>query len=178
MQTTLKSYFGGFRILLSTVCVALIVVLALLWGRSCFWIDHVIGPQSGSLRPQMSSSDGWLTLRYRNDTLSPNQFTGWRRQTTTIEDMETIYRQIEESIKNKPGATFTRPAAPTFQFGWKGSGVFCVPYWLPIIALAGSGFALGWKQDWRFSLKTILLWITLSAVFLTLSVQYFQIFQI
>ncbi|EMI15318.1 membrane protein [Rhodopirellula maiorica SM1] len=122
----------------------------------------------------MGSSDGWLTIRNRNDKLSPDQFTEWTRQSTSVEDMEAIYAQMEESIKNEPGATFSRPT-PKFEFGLADVGVFRTPYWVPIACLGFLAIAWGWRQDWRFSLKTMLIWIAVSAVSLGLAVQFFRI---
>lgn len=174
MNTPQKAFVGSLRVLLSTIGIAAVVLLTLLWARSYWWIDNVIGPQTGSFRPQMASSEGWLTIRYRNEKLAPNQFTKWKRQSTSVENMEAIYAQMEESIKNQPNATFSRPV-PTFQFGRKEAGVFSAPYWLPIAAIGFLAIALGWKQDWRFSLKTMLTWTAVSAVCLVLAVQFFRI---
>ena len=174
MRAQTKSVIGGLRVLLSTICIAGLALFSLMWVRSSSWNDNIIGPQTGSFRPQISSADGWVTIRYHNDQLSPGQFPKWTRQSRSDEQMEAVYKQMEESIKNEPGATFTRPM-PTFNIGWQKDDAFRTPYWLPILTLALLAMAFGWRQDWRFSIKTLLMWISIAALCLGLIVQFFRI---
>jgi len=174
MKSRLSNFVGSIRVLFSAICIASFILLTLLWARSYSWIDNVIGPQYRSYRPQLSSSDGWATLRYCNDNLSPDQFTKWTRQSTSSQQMDKIYRQMEESIKNEPGATFSRPTS-SHSFGWQGVGAFHTPYWLPIAVIGLLAVAFGWKQDWRFSLKTMLTLTTVAAASLALIVKFLRI---
>ena len=161
------------RILLSVICIVVFVLLSLLWVRSYWWIDNVTGPQSGDYRPQLGSSNGWLTVRYRNDKLSPDQIPEWNRQSKTHAEMDAIYEQMEKSIANEPGATFVRPT-PMYHFGWTGVATFRTPYWIPVFVSAGLAVLFGWKQDWRFSISTMLFAFAAGAVVLALIVKFLR----
>jgi hypothetical protein len=74
--------------------------------------------------------------------------------------MEEAYRQMESSIQGT-NATFSRP---TFRFGWKDDWGFQFPYWLPTVLTGILAIAAGWKLPWRFSLRALLVAVTLAAV--------------
>lgn len=173
MNLTQRNTTGNIRMLLSVTCIAVCVLLLLLWVRSYWWIDMVTGPQSGEFRPQIGSSNGWLTLRYRNSQLSTHDFPEWHRQSRTFSDMEKIYQQIEEKIKNEHSATFVRPT-PTYRFGWVNAEVFRTPIWIPAIVSGCLAILFGWKQDWRFSLRTILIVTAVIAAVLSVSVSFLR----
>ena len=173
MESRQSTAIGNTRMTLSVTCAAAFVLLALLWGRSYRYIDNITGPQYGTYRPQIGSSNGWLTVRYRNDKLSPKHFPEWNRQSKTFEEMEAVYQQMELSIANEPGATFVRPT-PTYRFGWAGVAKFRTPYWLPVVISGALAIIFGWKLDWRFSIKMMLLATVGVAVVLALIVKFLR----
>ena len=153
--------YRKLRIAWSAMCGTVCVLLLVLWVRSYWWIDNVIGPPYGSYRFGLASSKGWLTTRYRNGTLSPQAFAKWSWKSQTHADLENAYQQMERSIKGT-NATFKRAA---FQFGWKDDWGIQFPHWVPLI-LCGvlAGFVWIWPSN--FSLRTLLIVITLIGVIL------------
>jgi hypothetical protein len=135
-------------------------VLAL-WVRSCWWSDNVIGPPSGPVRYGMASGNGWLTYRFRNGKLTPQSFPKWTWRSTSAAAMEKVYKQMEDSIKGTPGATFARP---TFAFGWKDDWGFQFPHWIPIAITTIFAIALKPKPRLKFSLADLLVLMTFPAV--------------
>jgi hypothetical protein len=156
--------YRKLRIAWSAVCGILCLLLIALWVRSYWWVDNFIGPSQGAYRFGVASSDGWLTIRYRNGILDPKAFPNWKLKSTSAAAMEKVYKQMEASIKGTPGATFSRPAR---KFGWKDDWGFQFPYWLPV-ASVGVLVTVSWKLPWRFSLRTLLIGMTVVAVVLGL----------
>ena len=181
MESTSTTFFGRTRVFLAAICIAMCILLLAMWVRSHFWLDHLTGPQSGSYRPGLSSTMGWLTIQYRNDKLSPQHYPKWTITSSTHEAMEAVYDQMEKSIENTPGATFIRPSSiPDFHVGWTGDGKIRTPYWLATAILGCSAIVLGYKQDWRISLKTTLLMTAAIAVLIAIAVsvpRFFDVFR-
>ena len=150
------------RIAVTVLSLTACVLLTVLWVRSYWWVENVVGPSRGSFRLGVASSNGWLTVRYRNGKLSPQAFPKWTLQSKSAAEMEEIYQQMEASIKGT-NATFSRP---TFKFGWKDDWGFQLPYWLPMVIIGILAVVVGWKLPWRFSLRTLLIATTLVAVVL------------
>jgi hypothetical protein len=148
------------RIAISVTCGIGCLLFVVLWARSYWWSDNVIGPSRGPSRLGVASGNGWITLRYRNGILEPQAFPQWTRQTVSAAEMEQIYKDMEESIQGT-GATFSRP---TFRFGWKEDWGFQLPCWMPTVLLGILGVVAGRKLPWRFSLRTLLVAMTVAAV--------------
>jgi len=150
--------YRKLRIALSVMCGLVAVLLCVLWVRSYQIYDNVVGPPHGSYRFGVASAGGWLTIRWKSD-FDPSIFPRGMVQTKSAEQMEAIYRQMEDSIRNDPGTTYTRP---TFKFGSTGDGAIQFQYWLPAM-IAAALAAAAWLR-WRFSLRTLLIGMTLLAV--------------
>jgi hypothetical protein len=148
------------RIAFSVICGILCLLLVVLWVRSYWWLDNFIGPLRGSVRYGVASGSGWLTVRYGNGKMDPQSFPEWTWQCRTVAEMEAVYKQMEESIQGTT-AKFTRP---TFEFGWKEDWGFQFPYWMPTVLVGILAVAASWRRPWRFSLRTLLIAMTLCAL--------------
>ena len=141
MEPKENNVSGSTRILFSSVFITIFVLLSIMWARSYWWVDIVIAPQSGSQTQQFLSGDGWLGVHFRKN-LEPNVFPDW----------------VHDSLPFKP------IEGPSPRFGWEDAETFLSPYWLPVFACLCLATIFGWKQDWRFSLKTMLIAISVVAV--------------
>lgn len=159
------------RLALSVSCVILCLVFTMLWVRSYWWVDNVIGPAKGSYRPGVASDSGWLTVRYGNGKLDPEAFPEWKRQSRSAVEMEEVYKQMEASIKGT-NATFSRP---TKKLGWKADWGFQFPWFLPTLITGLLAAAVGWKLPFQYGLRTLLVATTFIAVALGLLVAYLRL---
>jgi hypothetical protein len=162
----------GVRAIAAATCLIACVLLALLWVRSYWYLDNVIGPARGSFRLGVASANGWLTLRYANGSMGPEYFPKWNLQTTTNEQLEKVYQQMEQSIKGTPGATFTRPDPPRFR--WMENWGVQFPYWLPTLTVAILAIAFGWRLRWQYGLRALFVTTTIIAVGIGLLVAFFR----
>jgi hypothetical protein len=157
--------YRNLRIAWSVGCGIACVLLIVLWVRSYWWVDTIIGPPYGSYRFGLASSNGWLTARYKSGTLGPQAFPKWSWKSMTHADLEKTYQQMEQSIKGT-NATFKRA---TFHFGWTEDWGIQFPHWVPAL-FCGMLAGVGWMLPSKFSLRTLLIAITLVAVVLGLIV--------
>jgi hypothetical protein len=136
------------------------LLLVVLWVRSYSWVDNIIGPSKGSSRFGVATANGWLTVRYGNGKFNQQAFPEWTLLSTSAAEMEETYKQMEDSIK-RTTATFSRPI---HRFGWIQDWGFQFPYWLPAVLLLTLAVA-PWLRM-RFSLRTLLIGMTVAAVLL------------
>lgn len=154
----------------AAVSSTLLIVLLLFWGRSYWWGDTMIGPARGNLRLGVSSSNGWLTVRFRNGNLGLDAFPKWSFQSTSSEAMEKIYQQMEKSIRGT-NAKFTRPSP---HFGWIEDWGIQFPYWFAMLVAGLLAIASSWAIRWRFGLRSLLVTATILAVALGLLVTFLR----
>ena len=152
------------RIAFSIICTTACLVLIVLWTRSYRVVDNIIGPPNGLHRFGVSSAAGWLTIRWTN-SMGPDAFPQWTIQSRSVAQMEAVYKQMEDSIRNQPGATFKRPV---FKFGLTGNGAIQFQYWLPTLIAGAIAAVTTYRR--RYSLRTLLVATTLIAVVLGLAV--------
>jgi hypothetical protein len=145
------------RIAVSVYFGLLTVALCVMWVRSYYWIDNVVGPVTATQQIGFASSKGWLTLRSKR----PPSFQKWSMQSRTPAQLEAIYEQMRQG-----GGQVRRSAEP--HFGLTGDGAIQFPHWLPTVTVAILA-SLPWVSP-RFSLRTLLIATTLVAVVLGLVV--------
>jgi hypothetical protein len=151
--------YRKLRIAFSAMCGIFCLLLIALWVRSYVWADHLIGPRPGVGHLGISSSRGWLTMRWDHGEMSPTAFPRWTLQCMKNKEVDKFYDDMAAQ-----GLTFTRP---TFSFGYHG-GYLQLPYWPIVLSLAITSAVLTFRggRCWRFSLRTLLIGMTLVAAIL------------
>jgi hypothetical protein len=132
----------------------LLCVLCVLWARSYWWRESLVGNLSPYV-PLLSLSSDAGQLKYadvRRDGISPSEFA-------------IISRRAEESLKIV-GAFDSRLVAGFGIRLARDSWAMAAPHWFPAVVFAALA-ALPWIR-WRFRLRTLLIATTLVAVVLGL----------
>ena len=146
--------FRLLRITASAVCLVICTALTALWVRSYYSLDEMIGPISDS---------AWLAFGSTNGRLSVNLIQDWQWTPPT--------QRIWKLNKYTPDSVYPKGVArPTcWEFKFTPNYIF-VPHWLPI-ALSGTLCVISWRGfPTRFSLRAILITMTLVAIVLGLIV--------
>jgi hypothetical protein len=137
-------FFRYFRIAFSATCLIAAVLLVVLWVRS-YWWESTLQGTIGSERMQLTSEPGQISILVFPNVQSKN----FPKRSWTLERHDIM-----------------RPDFIAWTFRkMKPKGILvCVPYWFPalITAAIASFAALPWS--WRFSLRTLLIAMTLIAV--------------
>jgi hypothetical protein len=149
--------FRKLRIAWSVMCGMLCVLLIALWVRSYSWTDAI----------QYNPVERYVTgLTSRQGVV----FGGWFRF-TDMEDVEELFRSSRWNFVCRP----SEPLPPKYSrwgVGLEESGHFApyitTPHWF-VVALLAASTAIPWLR-WRFSLRTLLIAMTLVAVVLGLVV--------
>jgi len=152
-----RSRLRRVRIATSVFFAVVTVAVCVLWVRSYFWIDNVVGPVTIRQQFGVASANGWLTLR----TKSPPLFRKWSVQSRTPAQLEAVYEQL-----SRGGGQVTRPGPK--RLGFIGDGAIQFPHLLPAVLFAILA-ALPWISC-RYSLRTLLIATTLVAVVLGLGI--------
>ena len=132
------------------------VLLIALWVRSYWWSDRIL------------SGETWATT-YVESYVGRNTFGRYHSDLARLpssEDNEEWY-----IINTTPVKAFDPDSDPAFEFYWRGvdSGIrVTIPSWL-LVLFSGILAAVPWFR-WRFSLRTLLIATTLTAVVLGLVV--------
>ena len=128
------------------LCLSLIALCV----RSFTWIDVATGPVSSTSRASMGSYKGWLTLSW-NQPL--DGFVQLSVQHNSIAIIEKFYTDAEAR-----GETVSRPVT-SLEFR---NGSIKLPHWFPAVLLLTIA-AIPWFR-WRFSLRTLLIGMTVAAI--------------
>jgi hypothetical protein len=139
--------YRKLRITFSATCLIASVLLITLWVRSNHYIDTSCVPLLGSSQLSIRSYGGAVWLRIEQSNLS--WLEQWRVQSKSFNDLSLL-----------TGFEVLPPRA-TFRVQ---SGGPVVPYWFLVPTLAGLA-ATPWLR-WRFSLRTLLIGMTVVAVLL------------
>jgi hypothetical protein len=142
------------RTAVSVVCLIICVAFAALWLRSYYALDELIGPISSSRWLGCGSTNGRLSVNLIHDSQ-------WTPPTQRIWKHNTY---APESVYPKGVA---RPTCWEFKFT---PNYIFVPHWFPITLLGILGFVSWRGLPTRFSLRAILVIMTLVAVVLGLVV--------
>jgi hypothetical protein len=142
----------GLRIASTAVCGILCAVLIALWVRSYKSEDRVSGAIN-SVGVRLYSSRGWIVC-FRNNGIGPAQYT-W-----SIE--------LGRNYWLTPTDSRLRFSSPAVFFGKAATANISIPHW-PIIAIAVALAVAPWLR-YRFTLRTLLICMTLIAVALGLVV--------
>ena len=150
----------GLRIILSAVCLVICGLLIALWVRSYWWCD-IFEKRTASKLVQVDSRTGRLTFWQFNPPkgLPPKD---------VLDGMGIGRFYWRCPDVNAPRRAYWHQAS-ILEFGRIGGGterVTFMPYWFPILISAACA-AIPWLQ-WskRFSLRTLLIGVTLVAVVL------------
>lgn len=149
------------RIVVSTVCGLLCILLIVLWMRSYQWKDVITAPGDRSQR--IGSYNGWVTIRWKDDRLRPGRTppaNNWELVSISKEELEQKFAQYESR-----GVKIERPKD---QFGLIDSGALQFHYWLPTVVFLVIA-TLPWLPL-RFNLRSLLIAMTLVSVVLGLIV--------
>jgi hypothetical protein len=137
------------------------VLVVLLWVRSYWWMDQVYGHTAKTKVLHFGSMQGQVTFRYINKYTGTGIRKNWIPQKESIAAInkrrETWANPNEELLVYRYGSRFN--------FGWLRRGFF-VPHWT-LALIAGLLSAASWLPL-RFSLRTLLIGVTLVAVVLAL----------
>lgn len=139
--------FRRLRIAFSATCAIACVLLIVLWVRSNQYIDSLWVPLLGSSQLTIRSYGGAVWLRIEQSNLS--WLEEWRVLSKSFNDLSLL-----------TGFEVLPPRA-TFRVQ---SGGPVVPYWFLVPTSAGLA-ATPWLR-WRFSLRTLLIGMTVVAVLL------------
>lgn len=161
------------RIAASALAGVFCLFLVLMWVRSYWFKETVMAPAYGNRIMGISSSEGWLTIRYAKGVtgeIEPKLLTQWMVQSSSYSKMEEVFRIMESD----PDRNKSVSVRPIYNFGWKSNWGFQTPYWPAIVIVGMVGTVIGWKQPWRFCLRTLLLITAASAVSMVCITAYFR----
>jgi hypothetical protein len=152
--------YRKLRIALSAVCAVACLLLMALWARSYKWAEIIVRHVS-TTQIRIDSGAGFVAIKFSDKTLRPkwinmyaDHFVGFATHTYATEF---------------PASNRKTKIWGHFQFSLKHRGL-CVPYWfLSLSAAAAAAASLGWLR-FRFSLRTLLIGVTLIAMLLGLIV--------
>jgi len=137
----MTSYLRYLRIAFSVGCGIACVLLTILWGRGYWWMDKRLLPSFGGNVIVLASGCGYLEFgQYPEGKFVLPDWTFWHEQ-----------------------AEFFGQRGPP----WGSSRHWRIAYWIPVLCTAISSL-LPWIRQlkWHFSLRTLLIALTLVAVVL------------
>jgi hypothetical protein len=148
-----------FRIAASVFFALVAVGLSMQWVRSYWWQDYLYVPLSQFRWISCISGHGWLAIDYISVESPPGQPEPWEISTALI---------TSPKASSRPGWHWSSHRDPDL---WCTQTVF--PYWF-LLALTGlTAGALPWfPLSGRFSLRTLLIAVTLVAVVLGLAISF------
>ena len=153
------------RITWTAGCVTTAVLLCVLWVRSYWWGEALIKPLSPTWTMIFGSADGDLLIRWNSGfSLVPIQTfpqPPFWRQYSVQRESTADRRRNEDQILQSGGAL------PEYKYGFTGNGAVRMPYWFPLITTIALA-AVPWLRPRRFSLRTLLLAVTLGSIVLGL----------
>jgi hypothetical protein len=85
------------RIAASTVAGIFCILLVVMWGRSYWFNETIMGPAYDNRILGISSFEGWLTIRYAAGDMEPSLFPRWMVQSMPYSQMEEVFR-MENNI--------------------------------------------------------------------------------
>jgi hypothetical protein len=151
--------FRKLRIAFSVACGIACLLLIVLWVRSYSQADMLRGPVSQSRQIGFSSALGVLLLQWRHDPSAREAIRGWRLQHISMVKMEQLRARAKARGAPMLGAVK--------KWGLSDHAVR-TPHWFPVV-LSGALGAAPWLR-WRFSLRSLLIAMTVAAVLLGLIV--------
>lgn len=141
----MRRYVRYFKIGWTIACATAAVLTVVLWVRSYWWWDVYNSGMVGRQSATVGSSQGWLGIVVRIGDL-PGRAYSLGAIPYEVEHVEDMHWEWHAS-----------------RYPWGGREYeFQIPYWFPV----GGAVVLGaatW-MPWRFSLRTMLIAITLLAV--------------
>ena len=140
------------RIAWSVRCGVLGLLLIALWVRSYWWAEYAFGPIQSSNYLILRSDRGKLSLTITPATL-PVAFSQWETHSRSWAEYKASHRNPKKLRRFNPDQLY---------YAKLGSWGVVLPYTYPVI-LGITFAALLWLR-WRFSLRTLLIAITLVAV--------------
>lgn len=166
--------FRKLRIAFSAVCGILCLLLIALWVRSYVRLDQFLGPISATEYAACTSAVGELRLGKSNDPVLRRLFQNRpARRGFPLSVWETGPRGgpfFPASVPEPADRRIITWPRLNLNYGVRPPGVthdeLIVPYWLPVVLTAT--LASGPWIRWRFSLRTLLIAMTLAAVALGL----------
>ena len=164
------------RIAASTVAGIFCLFLMLMWVRSFWFNENVMGPAYGNRIMGVSSFEGWLTIRYATGDkfetgyMEPSLFPRWMVQSLSYSEMEGVFRIMERD----PSRNKSVSVRPIYNFGWISNWGFQTPYWPAIVIVGMVATVLGWQQPLRFCLRTLLFTTTACAIITACLTAYFR----
>jgi hypothetical protein len=161
------------RIAWSVACGVLCLLLIVLWVRSYWWNDRVYCPLNSTPRMLIGASLwGRITVGavvLPKDDLSPR---GWARTSEYVghvvsyeEEQDPFFEYLKRKFFEYLNDKFE------YQMSEKNGGYIRFPHWLPLLALATLSVpaALPWLR-WRFSLRALLIGMTVVAAILGVAI--------
>jgi hypothetical protein len=155
--------YRKLRIAWSVGCGILCLLLIALWVRSYSWAEAFSLPITGKHLLGVGSAQGGMSL-IKSEFVPGYYKSSWQfdRDSTTDPSIAKVYRP-----SNRPGFFGVLDlgvivSSPFF--------VICFPYWF-LVGVTMAMAAIPWrKRMWQFSLRTLLIGITVAAVGLGLAV--------
>jgi hypothetical protein len=148
--------YRKLRIAYSAICTTICLLLMVLWVRSYWWITNIQMPPVASRTLQCALYPGRMFVRsYPLRTQSDRAH--W------ITDFSNIHRSQPRYIQKLDASTFPRLGLK-FNDWRPGSTYVCFPYWFAIVVV-GAISVVPWLR-WRFSLRTLLVGMTVVAAIL------------
>jgi hypothetical protein len=134
------------RIAWSVICGFRSVLLIMLWLRSYKWDDELYAPVTQNYALAAGSIMGQLIVKVRDTSIEP----GTKRTSVRTQPADSIWPEMV--------GMFPKFAIRKERTDW----AIYTPHWLPVVVLSGL-FSIVWIRR-RFSLRTLLIAITVAAV--------------
>jgi hypothetical protein len=141
---------------------AFLLVCALwiaLWARSYYWVDNVIGRLSNTTSLDVGSAQGQLAILAINrvHVEPPFGHDVWTLKSVSLD-------QVPEEIRLY---SLSNPCRTLFHFGRHfeiDQNSVRMPHWFLVMTTGVTATVLAIRRPWRFSLRTLLIVMTLVAV--------------
>ena len=156
--------FRKLRTAWTVACVITCLLFVAIWTRSASWSDDIVMRFHDNFNVQLGSSPGTIWIVVSNGELPG---TPWKLFSTTSDELAALYARIGLTLVSPLWAEFGQKFA---NFSGTLFGQIGVPYWFAI-SLVSMLAAAPWVR-WRFSLRTLLISMTLTAVGLGLIVYF------
>ena len=158
------------RITVSVISLVACMLLIALWLRSYWWIDVIYGDANVSYSLNLTCEYGRLQFYATNHTFDrPFRHTSWRLSDDQIDSIrEWSSWQCRKEAVYDPSARvdgWDKTHSP-FYITW----VLSVPHWFPVLLTGMLAAALGIRRPFQYSLRTLLIAMTITAAWLGLIV--------
>jgi hypothetical protein len=148
-----------FRITVAMLSLTACILLAVLWVRSYYRMDQVYGHTSKTNLLHFASMRGQLTVRaFDNDQILPPRL-NWVLQGESVR--ETLTRQLKLDQNNRDVLVYRFER----NYGALSDGFF-FPHWWAMAVVGAIGLAAASGRPKRFSLRGLLILVTVATVLL------------